>query len=61
MSYIDTSSKNRTCVASINTTLNGSNNTGSICGNGGFVPFGVTGVFRGVVQCFYAYTGFDAR
>lgn len=28
-------------------------------GDGGFLPFGLAGVFSGAAKCFYAYTGFD--
>ncbi len=47
MSYVDINGQNLTCEKS------------QRCGDGGFMPFGISGVLKGAAKCFYAYIGFD--
>lgn len=47
LTYSDIIGKNMTC------------STSKRCGEGGFAPFGLTGILKGTAKCFYAYIGFD--
>ena len=48
LTWTDINNKNQSCPASAR------------CGTGGFMPFGIDGIFNGAAKCFYAYIGFDA-
>ena len=47
LSWIDLDGKNQSCANS------------DRCGKGGFMPFGLTGVFSGAAKALFAYGGFD--